>query len=165
MSTTREAAKGNWRMILLHFGLDEKFLRNLHGPCPLCGGTDRYRWDDTGGNGGYFCSQCGPGTGLKLVMELNGWLFDEACKRIDAFLGNSFKGTRKGQAPAQPNKRGRLADLWRGSREITKGDPVWCYLTRRCGELHLEDLKDLRYFPQLKHIDGGLHPAMLAMMG
>lgn len=164
MSTTREAAKGNWRMILLHFGLDEKFLRNIHGPCPLCGGEDRYRWDDTDGNGGYYCSQCGPGTGLKLVMGLNDWLFDEACKRIDAFLGNRFQGKGKAQTPAKPDKRETLIRLWRGSREVVKGDPVWKYLERRCGD-PADYLSQIRFHPGLKHpMDKEPHPGMVALL-
>ncbi|WP_368927963.1 DUF927 domain-containing protein [Citrobacter freundii] len=40
------------------------------GPCPACGGSTRYRFDDKDGRGTYFCSHCGAGTGLDLVMKV-----------------------------------------------------------------------------------------------
>ncbi|MFX2596777.1 DUF927 domain-containing protein [Enterobacter roggenkampii] len=40
------------------------------GPCPACGGNTRYRFDDKDGRGTYFCSHCGAGTGLDLVMKV-----------------------------------------------------------------------------------------------
>lgn len=38
-----------------------------HGPCPHCGGKDRFRMDDLEGRGTWFCNQCGAGDGLDLV--------------------------------------------------------------------------------------------------
>ncbi|CNI64134.1 putative prophage DNA primase [Yersinia intermedia] len=38
-----------------------------HGPCPLCGGKDRFRFDDKKGRGTWFCNYCGHGDGLDLV--------------------------------------------------------------------------------------------------
>ncbi len=42
MSRTVDAARGHWPDILVRFGIDESYLRNRHGPCPLCGGRDRF---------------------------------------------------------------------------------------------------------------------------
>ena len=47
-------AHGRWREILPHFGINAKFLVNRHGPCPLCRGVDRYRFDDLNGSGSYY---------------------------------------------------------------------------------------------------------------
>ena len=60
MSTmdTANAARGRWPSILQALGVDPKFLRNEHGPCPHCGGKDRFRFDDRL-NGSFFCSHCG----------------------------------------------------------------------------------------------------------
>ncbi|OMQ21303.1 DNA primase [Serratia oryzae] len=38
-----------------------------HGPCPACGGKDRFRFDDKQGRGTWFCNQCGHGDGLDLI--------------------------------------------------------------------------------------------------
>jgi putative DNA primase/helicase len=60
----------------------------------LCGGTDRYRFDDKDGSGSWFCNQCGGknqsgggGTGMDMLMRRNGWSFAEAAKRVEQHLG------------------------------------------------------------------------------
>lgn len=40
-----------------------------HQPCPLCGGSDRFRCDDKNGTGSWICNQCGAGTGYTLVRD------------------------------------------------------------------------------------------------
>lgn len=45
----RTAAAGRWRAILLSLGVNERALSGKHGPCPLCGGRDRFRFDDKDG--------------------------------------------------------------------------------------------------------------------
>jgi putative DNA primase/helicase len=87
MSATIEAARGRWVGILAHFGIDESYLRNRHGPCPLCGGRDRYRFDDRNGTGSYYCHQCGPGDGMTLLRRFKGWSFGHAAAQIDAVIG------------------------------------------------------------------------------
>ena len=44
-----EIATGRWPNILAHFGVAEKFLTGKHGPCPICGGKDRFRFDNKEG--------------------------------------------------------------------------------------------------------------------
>ena len=88
MNKTKEQARGKWRGILMHFGVDENFLRDVHGPCPVCGGRDRFRFDDKDGEGTFYCSQCGPGTGIDLLMRFKGWDFATAAKEADSIVGN-----------------------------------------------------------------------------
>lgn len=45
----RTVAQGRWPSILAAFGLDERALSGKHGPCPMCGGQDRFRFDDLDG--------------------------------------------------------------------------------------------------------------------
>ena len=40
---TVDRARGRWREILPRLGLEPQFLVKKHGPCPLCGGKDRFR--------------------------------------------------------------------------------------------------------------------------
>ena len=51
-------------------GVPAKALTNRHGPCPVCGGKDRFRFDDKGGRGTWICSTCGAGDGIELVKRL-----------------------------------------------------------------------------------------------
>lgn len=161
---TVEAARGKWRGILLHFGIDEKYLRDLHGPCPLCGGHDRYRWDDKDGSGSFYCSTCGPGSGMRLLMEHLHLPFPEAAKRVDGMLGLVHRDEKKAEK-TEEDKRAYMKSLFKGSRPVAPGDPVSLYLERRCGDCSGQ-LSDIRFHPALKHsVSGTTHPAMLAMMG
>ena len=79
---TVERARGRWREILPLLGIETRFLQNKHGPCPLCGGKDRFRFDDRDGSGSYYCNQCGPGAGLLLIRKLRGWNHRTACDEV-----------------------------------------------------------------------------------
>jgi len=84
---TVERARGRWKEILPQLGIAASYLKNQHGPCPLCGGRDRFRFDDKDGSGSYFCNQCGPGNGVILIRKLKGIDFATACRQIDAIIG------------------------------------------------------------------------------
>ena len=165
MEKTITAARGKWREILIHFGVDPKHLEDRHGPCPLCGdGKDRFRWDNTDGNGGYYCSACGPGSGMHLLMVTRGWDFPKAAKEVDQIIGNLQVEEAKAKR-SEESKREFMKRLYVESRPVAPGDPVDLYLTRRCGDVG-ELLGDIRFHPDLKHsVSGTSHPAMLAFMG
>ncbi|MEO5347922.1 MAG: toprim domain-containing protein [Magnetococcus sp. YQC-9] len=87
----RSAAQGHWREILTNLGMAPAFLTNRHGPCPNCGGKDRFRFDDKADNGTWICSQCGSGDGFTLAGKLL-WLdpkadFGEILERVADVLG------------------------------------------------------------------------------
>jgi putative DNA primase/helicase len=116
MADAIAAARGRWPEILAALaGLSEAELRDRHQPCPLCGGTDRYRFDDKDGSGSWFCNQCGgkdqrggAGSGMDLLMRRQGWSFVEAARQVEAFLGlvpdgqNTDSGHRAPAATASP---------------------------------------------------------------
>ena len=93
--TLAELTNGRWPDLLAHFcGLTAKQLTDKHQPCPLCGGEDRYRFDDLNGSGSWYCNQCGgkdltggAGNGMDLLMRHQKWPYAEACKRIEQHLG------------------------------------------------------------------------------
>ena len=66
----KDRALGRWRGILPALGVPAKALSNRHGPCPMCGGKDRFRFDDKGGRGTWICSKCGAGDGIELVKRI-----------------------------------------------------------------------------------------------
>ena len=88
MMGTIDRARGRWREILPQLGIGTAFLVNRHGPCPLCGGKDRFRFDDKDGSGSYYCNQCGPGWGVMLARKRNDWDHATACREIDRIIGD-----------------------------------------------------------------------------
>ncbi|EDS3795908.1 DNA primase, partial [Salmonella enterica subsp. enterica serovar Bredeney] len=65
-----------------------KVIKNRHQSCPVCGGSDRFRFDDKEGRGTWFCNQCGAGDGLKLVEKVFGVSASEAAGKVNAVTGN-----------------------------------------------------------------------------
>src|SRR5690242_16634792 len=113
-------AQGRWKEILPRFGVDSGYLKNRHGPCPLCGGKDRFRFDDKEGSGSYFCNQCGAGAGIILIRKLKGWDHATACREVDAIIGSGAPLT---QPERQDDRARRLAAIerllgWARSPEI-----------------------------------------------
>src|SRR3954447_11493912 len=102
MAGTVERARHRWREILPQLGIDTRFLVNKHGPCPLCGGRDRYRFDDRDGSGSYYCNQCGAGVGVILVRKLHGWDHKTACDEIDKIIGIGPDGSDKERFSSSP---------------------------------------------------------------
>lgn len=94
MTQIQDLANGRWPDLLSHFcALSPEQLSDKHQPCPLCGGKDRYRFDDRDGTGSWFCNQCGgrdqmggAGSGMDLLMRSTGWTFNEAVSRIRSYL-------------------------------------------------------------------------------
>jgi putative DNA primase/helicase len=126
---TIERARHRWREILPQLGIETRFLTNKHGPCPLCGGKDRYRFDDRDGTGSYFCNQCGPGPGLLLIRKLHGWDFVTACNEVDKIIGNGQPAPSANHA--SKSAASKAAVIQRLLREARQPDVVTAYLRRR----------------------------------
>lgn len=161
---TRDAARGRWKGILTHFGMADNFLRNLHGPCPLCKGKDRFRWDDAEGDGTFYCNQCGSGTGLRLLMEFKTWTFETACKEIDRIINNIHAEEQKNEQ-TEEQKLAKIRALIKSGHHLAPGQPAWKYLESRCGSMAGAIIPDLKAHHGCKHsIDGRTFPALLAIM-
>lgn len=158
---TADYAVGRWPGILQGLGIDPAFLNKKHGPCPICAGTDRYRFDDRAGRGTWICSHCGAGDGFRLLQEVKGWSFRETAREVDRIVGTVQAGAIV-QERTEESKVDALRAIWKASRAVTSGDPVALYLARRVGISSVP--ADLRYHPNLMHSGGGTYPAMLAMM-
>jgi len=102
--TITDLTNGRWPDLLAQLaGLTSDQLTDTHQPCPLCGGEDRYRFDDLNGTGSWYCNQCGGkdqsgggGTGMDMLMRRMGLTYPEACKRIEQHLGHKPEPPTKG---------------------------------------------------------------------
>ena len=157
LQDVKAAARGRWPEVLVGMGIDRDRLTNRHGPCPVCWGTDRFRFDDKDGEGTWYCNQCGAGDGLGLVAQANGWDVSTAVKTVGDWLGVHGK-----PAPRQPDNR---AWLRRMLKECQPGDHVADYINSR----GLSTVPGcLKFHPALPYQsdgkDYGTFPAMLAVV-
>ncbi|EIJ7376587.1 primase-helicase zinc-binding domain-containing protein [Citrobacter freundii] len=86
VTETVKQACGHWPRILPALGV--KVIKNRHQACPVCGGSDRFRFDDKEGRGTWFCNQCGAGDGLKLIEKVFGVSASEAAGKVNTVTGN-----------------------------------------------------------------------------
>ena len=87
MRSTMDLARGRWVGILQQFGIPAFHLTGRQTPCPLCGGKDRFRFDDKAGNGTFYCNQCGSGNGMDLLKRWKDWDFRTAAQEVDKVVG------------------------------------------------------------------------------
>ena len=131
MNNLKELCRGKWRGILSTFGISEKYLVNRHGPCPICcDGKDRFRFDDKGGDGTWFCSQCGAGNGFQMIKLVKGWQFKQVAKEVEKIVGKVDQGTIP-QAENPEEIRAERRTIFSASKPVEADDLTSRFLARR----------------------------------
>lgn len=154
---TADRARGRWHGILVALGVDAAFLRDKHGPCPACGGKDRFRFDDKDGAGTYHCSQCGAGDGFSLLMKVTGKGFAEVAKEVDGLCHLPANPIRT--HPEAEEKREWCRRIWSQTADCY-GTLTELYIKQRLG---VACPPMLRHHNGLRHRDtGNTYPAMVA---
>jgi DNA primase len=77
-----------------------------HGPCPWCGGRDRFiTWPDHGRSGSFWCRSCGKGgDGIQYAREKRGLGFRDACAVFGVDPGEPTPaGRREHRPPPSPD--------------------------------------------------------------
>lgn len=132
VTDTVKQACGHWPRILPALGVT--VIKNRHQACPVCGGSDRFRFDDKEGRGTWFCNQCGAGDGLKLVEKVFGVTPSEAAGKVNAVTGNlppvSPAVTAAAEAETEADRKAAAA---LAARLMEKARPATgnAYLTRK----------------------------------
>lgn len=152
---------GRWESILTSLGVATEFLSKKHGPCPVCAGRDRYRFDNKDARGSWFCSKCGAGDGFSLLRKLNGWSFAEAAREVERVLGLSKQDAPRHEFTDE-QKQQALRRVYSESRAVVHGDLVWTYLNRRTGIVDVPNT--IRMHPSLRYDVNRSYPAMLALV-
>jgi putative DNA primase/helicase len=147
-------------------GIDEKHLTGKHCACPVCGGRDRFRFDDQEGRGTFYCSGCGAGDGMQLALAYTGKPFAEVAREVERLAG-SLRPAATRPERSDADKRAALRRVYAESQPIQRGDEVCSYLAGRGLALH--DLPTgLRLHPGLPYYDAGKlvgkWPAMLGIV-
>ena len=104
LDSIKSAAQNRWPEILSRLaGVDVSTLTGRHGPCPRCGGTDRFRFTNMDNHGSAICNQCGKfGDGLATLGWLLGVEFKESASRVASCLG--VEATANGTAKKTKSK-------------------------------------------------------------
>ena len=130
--------RAGWVEVLQAIGIDEKFLRNRHGPCPTCGGKDRFRFDNKHGRGDWICNQCGAGDGFKLIMGAQGVDFKQARQIVldksglrEDLQARELRPVSASEPPRPAEPTQRVRALLRESCLIEDCEPVRTYLASR----------------------------------
>ncbi|MBF0614211.1 MAG: DUF3987 domain-containing protein [Magnetococcales bacterium] len=137
----KAAAQGQWRKILIEFGVDLSCLDGKHHPCPLCGGKDRFRFDDKNGDGSYFCNQCKAGDGFTLVGKKLGLDpnadFSRILERVAEVVGMGADITphpgNRVTAGVQSTQKHDPQAIWDACEQATNDHP---YLARKGVQAH-----------------------------
>lgn len=160
----RSIATGRWPGILAALGVDPAHLTGRHAACPVCGGRDRFRFDDREGRGTFFCSHCGAGDGFRLLGILKGWDFRTAAREVERIAG-VVEPARIAKPQDETRKLEALRRVWSEARPLQPGDDAMRYLAGR-GLCFDPPPAALRLHPGLEYRDGGTllgrFPAMVA---
>lgn len=160
-----DLAYGRWPEILQAAGISDVYFNGKNGPCPFCGGRDRYRWSNKYG-GVWLCTGCPESegkwaNGFKMLMKHLGFTsFRDAADHVRRYCngGTRDRSERAARAPvarsdpqaeAERNMR-RMVSIWEASRAITPGDPVDLYLHRRVPGLDFTP-EMVRFHPALEY--------------
>jgi putative DNA primase/helicase len=164
MSDVMLKARGRWHGLLIALGIDETYLKNIHGPCPICGGKDRFRFDDKGGDGTYYCNSCGPGDGWKLAQLITRLSAKEVAKKIFALVGDVPARKQTPLDQDYDKNRKRLQQIMRGCDTDAEISAMRLYLRNR----GLPYTHHLYFHPGLPYYDSGAllgkYPAMLGQL-
>ena len=165
-----DRAKHIWPEILQAAGVSGDFLTRKNGPCPFCGGKDRYRFANKG-DGLWVCTECTSSKwsnglsflqrhlGLPDMREAAKWVH----KHLDgepqhAVTREARAATYKEPSPEDLARRvTKMREVWAASRPVQAGDPVDLYLRARVPNL-TEVPPGLHYHPGLEYYKPGEKP-------
>jgi len=149
VTAAKARAHGIWPDILARLRIGREYLVNKHGPCPVCRGKDRFRFDDKHGNGEYFCNGCGAGNGFGLLSKYHGWDFLTTLREVEQAVGILPPAQERTKNELSGAKLRKLAKrIWDEAKPVTPGDEVATYLANR-GLAMAEYPRVLRTHPKL----------------
>lgn len=131
MQSIREMAKGKWRGLLPELGVNVRHLTGKHTACPICGGTDRFRFDDKNGVGDWICNSCGSGDGVMLATQATGMPLRDVLEKVKAMSGAIKPEPVKERDTAK--EQAAIKALWERAQRPSDNGPVMTYLKNRLG--------------------------------
>lgn len=170
-----------WLALLQAYGVPESALSGKATSCPMCGGKDRFTYDNKRGRGDWFCRRCDNGNpmagdGLQLICrasnlsfrdlmkELSGGSLDQARRTAPSNRTRAPDGTRGARRDPQ-YVANRLEAIWASANPMRPGDLGTRYLQARVPGLEVMLSPALRlgaldYWHEKKRL--GKWPALVA---
>ena len=107
----QEQARGRWDGIFAILGVSVPE-KGKPSPCPMCGGRDRFVYQDKDGSGSYYCRQCKyhAGDGLSLAGKITGKPLPDLLKEIADIVGSVEQDIPKKKQAKDP--RIALKRIW-----------------------------------------------------
>ncbi|WP_321794620.1 primase-helicase zinc-binding domain-containing protein [Caballeronia sp. J97] len=101
-----------WVALLQKYGVPASSLTGKGAPCPICGGNDRFTYDNNRGRGDWVCRKCNDGDrkagdGFELICKSAGVTFRELMVELE---GGTLADARRRHAPHAAPAPGRKVD-------------------------------------------------------
>jgi putative DNA primase/helicase len=123
----------------------------------MCGGRDRFRFDNKDGKGTYICNVCGAGDGFDLATGVTGKSFAQVAKIITEVTGEKscmHISTKEDDTES----RKAIKRVWETASKPRQGGPVFTYLQNRLGLVwasnSIRELKGKNYWLMVSKICG-----------
>jgi putative DNA primase/helicase len=171
----------DWVDVLVKLGINKQYLKKREGPCPICGGKERFRFTNKKKCGDWFCNHCRGGNGFTLIKKYTGMADHDVLEEIRRISGlpknykwitNAYVVPDDLSEEEIAKNRDRLIRTWRDSKPLRQfNGPVEMYLEHRVPGSTLSRMsKHVRFHPSLKYFEmgdddklksRGNHPAMI----
>jgi len=136
---TKNWTPAQWDALVLQY-LPERFLTGKPGPCPMCGGNDRFTYDSKSGRGDWVCRQCANGNpmagdAILLICRYTGMSFLELARVVEGEPAPAIVRPahppmrRRGMSDAA--KARRIERVWSSASPLVPGDAAMRYFAAR----------------------------------
>ena len=132
-----------WISTLMSYGIAASYLTGKATSCPVCGGDDRFTYDNRHGRGDWVCRKCNDGDpmggdGLQLITRVNRIGLFKLMRELTGGAPSSskravadFKAPRPKRKASPAFVEKRLTDMWNAARPQATGDLSMRYLQER----------------------------------
>ena len=151
-----ERSPEQWISLLVSYGVPADRLTGDACACPVCGGDDRFTYDNKRGRGNWVCRKCDngkamAGDGLRLITRLNNIGLYRLMRQLDGGPApRALTGAPVATAPRPKRKpdatfiANRLNSMWDSAKPVSSGDLAMCYLGARVPGLRMASSPALR---------------------
>ncbi|MGP8486095.1 DUF7146 domain-containing protein [Paraburkholderia fungorum] len=151
-----ERSPEQWISLLVSYGVPADRLTGDACACPVCGGDDRFTYDNKRGRGDWVCRKCDngramAGDGLQLITRLNSIGLYRLMRQLDGGPApRALNGALVAKAPSPKRKpaatfiANRLSSMWDSAKPVSSGDLAMRYLGARVPGLRMASSPALR---------------------